>query len=279
MSNIPTAVVKRLISSVPKFKKILANAKERDVNESDTVTIIIDMLDEIFGFDKYSEITREFAIQGTFCDLAIKTNKRIEYLIEVKAIGLELNDKHLKQAVNYASREGIKWVVLTNGMKWEMHRVSLDEKVQNEHIFTIDFTEINPKQKDQQEVLFLLCKRGVEKDLISDYYEYRQSVNRYTIGALLLTDSVINVVRRELRKLKPGIKVETDEIASLIKSEVIKREALESESGIEANKQVTKFMRKQEREKTKNKKADSSSEFKSESEYTDDTNIPEENEK
>lgn len=254
MSNIPAVVSKRLIASVPKFKKILISAREKDVNESDTVTIITDMLDEIFGFDKYSEITREYAIQGTYCDLAIKTNKKIEYLIEVKAIGLELNDKHLKQAVNYASREGIKWVVLTNGIIWEMHRVTLDDKVQNEKIFTFDLTEINPKKSDHQELLFLLCKRGVEKDLIDDYYEYRQSVNRYTIAALLLTDSVTSVIRRELRKLKPGIKVETDEIAELLKAEVIKRETIESEPGIEANKQVAKFIKKQEKEKQKTQK-------------------------
>ncbi|MCK4743357.1 MAG: type I restriction enzyme HsdR N-terminal domain-containing protein [Sulfuriflexus sp.] len=253
MSNIPAAVVKRLTTAVPKFKKILAKAKERDVNESDTVTIITDMLEAVFGFDKYSEITREYGIQGTFCDLAIKTNKKIEYLIEVKAIGLELNGKHLKQAVNYASREGIKWVVLTNGMKWEIHRVSLDGKVQNERIFTIDFSEINPKNKEQQELLFLLCKRGVEKDLIGDYYEYRQSVNRYTIGAILLTDSISNAVRKELRKLKPGIKVDAEEIQKLIKTEVIKREVLGSDAGIEANKQVIKFMKKQAKAKAKPK--------------------------
>ncbi len=253
MSNIPAVVLKRLSATVPKFKKILANAKERDVNESDTVTIITDMLEEVFGFDKYSDITREFGIQGTYCDLAIKTNKKIEYLIEVKAIGLDLNRKHLKQAVNYASREGVKWVVLTNGIKWEIHRVSLDGKVQNERIFTIDFTNINPKQKDQQELLFLLCKRGVKKDLIGDYYEYRQSVNRYTIAALLLTDSVANAVRKELRNLKPGIKVDTEEISNLIQSEVIKRETLESEAGVEATKQVTKFMKKQARAKAKSK--------------------------
>ena len=65
MSNIPAVIIKRLATSVPKFKKILAKSKERDVNESDTVTIIIDMLEEVFGFDKYSDITREYGIQGT----------------------------------------------------------------------------------------------------------------------------------------------------------------------------------------------------------------------
>lgn len=93
----------------------------------------------------------------------------------------------------------------------------------------------------------------MQKDLIDDFYEYRQSVNRHTIGALLISDSVTNTVRRELRKLKPGIKVSSDEISDLIKHEVLKREILESESGIEALKQVTRFIRKQERAKTKTK--------------------------
>ncbi len=110
MANIPAVAAKRLSASVPKFRKILSRAKERDVNESDTVTIITDMLEEVFGFDKYSDITREFGIQGTYCDLAIKSGKKIQYLIEVKAIGLDLRESHLRQAVNYASHEGIKWV-------------------------------------------------------------------------------------------------------------------------------------------------------------------------
>jgi len=214
MSGIPAAVVKRLTSVVPKFKKILAQAQERDVNESDTVTIVTDMLEEVFGFDKYSEITREIAIQGTYCDLAIKSGKRIDYLIEVKAIGINLKQNHLNQVVNYASREGVKWVVLTNGINWEIYRVSLGEKVESELLYKMDFAEMNPRKIDQQELLFLLCKRGVQKDLIDDYYQYRQSVNRHTIGALIRSEPVINAIRKELRKLKEGIKVENEEILS-----------------------------------------------------------------
>jgi hypothetical protein len=260
MSKVPAAVVKRLVTAVPKFKKILASARERDINESDTVTIVTDMLEEIFGFDKYSEITREYSIQGNYCDLAIKSGKRIEYLLEVKAIGLRLKDHYLKQAVNYASAEGIKWVVLTNGINWEIHRISLDEKVQYEQLFSFDFLEMNPRKNDQQELLYLLCKRGVQKDLIDDYYEYKQSVNRYTIGALLLSDPIVSTVRRELRKLRSGIKVDSDQIRELITQEVVKRDLLESEAGKEANKQVAKFMKQQERAKLKSKKSSSNSE-------------------
>jgi len=87
MANIPAVVSKRLIANIPKFKKILENARKRDVNESDTVTIVTDMLEQVFGFDKYSEITREFKTKGLRCDFAIKSGEEIEYLLEVKAIG------------------------------------------------------------------------------------------------------------------------------------------------------------------------------------------------
>jgi len=233
---------------------VLKRAKERDVNESDTVTIVTDMLEEIFGFDKYSEITREFSIQGTYCDLAVKSAKKIEYLIEVKAIGLSLSDNHLKQAVNYAAREGIKWIVLTNGIRWEVYRVSLEDRVHHEKLFDLDFAEINVRQKEAQETLFLLCKRGVQKDLIDEYYEYRQSVNRYTIGAMLLSDDVVSVIRRELRKVKSGVIADVEEIKYLLETEVLKRDILESAAGKEAIKELTKFKKKQAKAKSKARK-------------------------
>ena len=198
MANIPTVTSKRISAALPKFMKVLAQARERDVNESDTVTIVTDILEEVFGFDKYTEITREYAIQGTYCDLAIKTAKKIEYLIEVKAIGIGLKDTHLRQAVSYASQEGIRWVVLTNGIMWQIHRVTVEDRVESTKLIEFDFTALNPRKKDDQEMLFLLCKRGVQKDLIDEFYEYRQSVNRYTVGAVLLTEPVISVIRREL---------------------------------------------------------------------------------
>lgn len=253
MAKIPVVTAKRLTASVPKFRKILTKARERDVNESDTVTIITDMLEDVFGFDKYSEITREFSIQGTFCDLAIKSGKKIQYLLEVKAIGLELKEAHLRQAVNYASREGIKWVVLTNGINWEIYRVDVDEKVQNQRLFAFDFLEINPRKKADQEMLYLLCKRGLQKDLIDEFYEYRQSFNRYTVGAVLMSDPVVNVVRRELKRLKNGLKVDTEDVSDMIASEVIKRDLIESEAGKEAQKQVAKALKQHERAKAKTK--------------------------
>ena len=129
MASIPKSVSNRMKSEVPRFKRVLKNAAHRDVNESDTVTIITDMLAGIFGFDKYEEITSEQAIRGTYCDLAIQVDGSVEYLIEVKAIGLDLKENHLRQAVNYGANMGISWVVLTNGRQWEIHRIRFEKPI------------------------------------------------------------------------------------------------------------------------------------------------------
>jgi hypothetical protein len=100
MASIPQKVSDRLSQGIKRFQPNLANAKSRDVNESDTVIIVTDMLSEIFGYDKYSEITSEYSIRSTFCDLVKKINGKVQLLIEVKAMGIALKDNYVKQATN-----------------------------------------------------------------------------------------------------------------------------------------------------------------------------------
>lgn len=97
---IPKKVSERIMAGIKRFQPILASAKARDVGEADTVTIVKDMLADVFGYDKYAEITSEFSIRGTYCDLATKLDGEVQTLIEVKAIGLELKEQHVKQAVD-----------------------------------------------------------------------------------------------------------------------------------------------------------------------------------
>jgi hypothetical protein len=51
---VPKKVGERLVAGIKEFQPILAAAKARDVGESDTVTIVEDMLAGVFGYDKYS---------------------------------------------------------------------------------------------------------------------------------------------------------------------------------------------------------------------------------
>jgi len=55
----PTKVAERLIAGMKRFQPIVLAAKSRrDVNEPDTSMIITDLMGDLFGYDKYSEVTR-----------------------------------------------------------------------------------------------------------------------------------------------------------------------------------------------------------------------------
>ena len=112
MPKLSKKAVDRIGAGIKRFQPILASAKTRDVNESDTVIIVTDLLQEVFGYDKFTEITSEHMIRGTFCDLAIKLDGTLAVLIEVKAIGLDLKEHYVKQAVDYAANQGCDWVGL-----------------------------------------------------------------------------------------------------------------------------------------------------------------------
>lgn len=107
MAKLSKRAEERINTGLKRFQPILASAKARDVNESDTVVIVTDLLQEIFGYDKYSEITSEHMIRGTFCDLAVKLEGSLAFLIEVKAIGLDLKEQHIKQGKYVISGEAV----------------------------------------------------------------------------------------------------------------------------------------------------------------------------
>ncbi len=222
MFKIPKKVSDRLAREVSAFQRVLQGARDRDVNETDTVTIIKDVLAHVFGFDKYTELTSEQCIRGTFCDLAVRVNGKIQSFIEVKAVGMDLKDNHIRQAVNYGASEGIPWVVLTNGIIWEIYRIKFEQPVTHELACTFDLLAMNPRSQEEQCRLFLLCCEGLNKAAIDEFYERQQSINRFVIGAVLQTKSVLDAIRREMKHLAPGNKVSNEEIEKILLAEVIR---------------------------------------------------------
>ena len=77
MSRIPVRVSRRIAEGIKQYQPILRQANSRDVNEADTSTIITDILSDLFGYDKYSEITSEFMIRSSYCDLATIVDGKI----------------------------------------------------------------------------------------------------------------------------------------------------------------------------------------------------------
>lgn len=252
MANIPKKIVERFVKSISKYQRILKTAQNRDINEADTVAIIQDILSDVFGFEKYLEITSEFSIRGTYCDLAIKIGEKIQYLIEVKAIGLNLKESFLNQAVNYGANHGAQWVILTNGIEWKLYRIKFERPISHELVYFFNFLDLKPRKKDDQESLYILSKEGIKKSARKDYYERIQCVNKYVISSIIASDPIINLIKKYIKKLSSGIKVDKEEIEKIIKDDVIKRDVIDNEEFTKINpkiRRITKPEKKQKKEK------------------------------
>lgn len=249
MARLPKRAAERVALGLKRFQSILSAARSRDVNESDTGLIVTDVLQEVFGYDKYSEITSEYQIRSSFCDLAIKLDGQLALLIEVKAVGSALKDQHVKQAVDYAANQGTDWVVLTNGLTWQVYRVTFGKPVQNELVLAFDLLDLNSRSSSDVETLGLLAKEGWQKARLGEYHSQRQALSRFVLGALVVSKPVLGAIRRELRRMTPDVRITIEEIEATLRDDVLKRDVLEGENANAARKRVLRAARRVARRK------------------------------
>lgn len=242
--SVPKKVSDRIASRLKNFQSVLAAQKARDVSEADTVTIIKDLLSEVFGYDKYSELTSEHAIRGTYCDLAVKIDGRLAFLIEVKAIGLELKDAHTKQAVDYAANQGCEWVILSNGVDWILYHVLFRKPIDKQEVARVNLLTANPKSEKDLEMLYLMTREGFAKSALAEYRDRMDATSRYMLAAILCqSESIVSAIRREVRRTSDLI-VEPEVIVQILREQVIKRDAIEGPEAEAAMKRLQKASQK-----------------------------------
>src|SRR5438477_11447085 len=112
---------KTLLNKLRKFADAFREARDRGANESDTVMFLVKFFEEVLGYESLKgEISKEVCIKEKYCDVALKIEGTVRILVEGKAASVKgLIDKHIDQAENYASKAGIRWVILTNGVEWK----------------------------------------------------------------------------------------------------------------------------------------------------------------
>jgi hypothetical protein len=249
MIKVSKRFLERAKPALRKYQKLFADARVRDVNESDTVVIVSDFLSDVLGYDKYKDLTTEFAIRCTFCDLAIKFDGKLSYLIEVKSIGTDLKENHVRQAVDYGAKQGCEWVILTNGAEWKAYRIRYEQPLDYDLAFSVDLLATDAKLSEQLQLLSLIAKESGSGKEIDRFWQHKEATSRYVIAQLFLQDSILGVVRRELRKLSPGVKVDRDELTALISNEILKRDVLEGEKAESAVAFVKKMSRRRARKR------------------------------
>lgn len=175
----------------------------------------------------------------------------MKFLIEVKAIGITLSDKHYQQALDYGANNGTEWIILTNALVWRVYKVRFEKPIKTDLVCEFNLLDIKIKNQNDIDKLFILCKEGIKKNAIDDFTQHRMIVNKYYIASVLRSDAVIDSLKKELKKVDSQIKFDDDEILCILNNEVLKRELVDSPETAEANDKYNKIMKKLEKKKMK----------------------------
>jgi hypothetical protein len=253
---ISSRVSARIVAQIKKYQGILSAIQKKDISEADTVTVINDILADVCGYDKYHEVTSQYAIRGTHVDLAVRVDDEIRFLIEVKAIGIDLKDIHIKQAVDYAANEGIEWVVLTSGAMWRVYKVHFGQPIDKILVCEVDPLSLSPKSDEILECFGNLSREAFSKGSMADLLHQKELTNKFTVAALLLSDDLLDDLRKEIRRLGSGVKVDAEYLRSVLATDIIKRELIDSDEAKAAVQNVKRLQRAVSRKRSSEKEPD-----------------------
>jgi len=248
--SISAKVEGRIAAQLKRYQSVLQQAKQRDISESDTCVIICDLISDVLGYKKYEQITTEHNIRGNYVDLAVQTDGAIRFLVEVKAIGIPLKDQHVKQAIGYGANEGIEWVVLTNGAVWRIYKLQFSQPIEKILLCEIDVLSTSPKDSGVVECFGNLSLEGFSKEAMENFSRQKEITSKFSLAAVLLTDSMVEALRKEIRRLS-GTRVDSEYLLNALATEVIKRELIDGDEGKLAQSLVKRYVRAQAREKSR----------------------------
>jgi hypothetical protein len=243
------AIPKEVLAQLRRFATAFREARERGANESDTAMFLVKFFEEVLGYDSLKgEISKELAIKDRYCDIALKVDGAVKLLVEAKAASLKgLTDKHIEQAENYASRAGLPWVILTNGVEWRLYHLTFTEGEGIAHDVAFEanlVTEVESGPDGLWSKLSVLTRTAVKRNDLDEFWSHKKVLSAASIIRVLFHEDVLSVIRRELNRDAPA-RLDVEDVFKAVR-DVLSKEAL-AEAGDLGIRKKRKRRRKVER--------------------------------
>ena len=206
----------KFTQSIKDYKKKFLDKPLGDLDESGTRLLINHFLTEMLGYETLSEVKTEYMIKGTYADYVIQIGGKRQFLVEVKALSLNLSANHLRQSINYGANEGIDFVLLTNGKVFELYKVLFEKPISQELIFSLDFSELS-NLKVLADQLQYLHKDAVLKKGLDALWDRHSALSPKNLSKLLFSTEVVKFLQKELKK-KYSIKFDEVIIENAVKN-------------------------------------------------------------
>jgi hypothetical protein len=210
---------------------------------------LVRFFDEVLGYDSLKgDISKEVCIKDRYCDIGLKIDGAVRLLVEGKAAGIKgLVVKHIEQAENYASKAGIRWVALTNGIEWKLYHLSWAENEGISHDLAWQADLLEELDADPAKIwckLSLLSRSSIQQGLLDEYWERKKALSPGSVVRVLFREEVLTVIRRQLNHHAPA-RLDMSDVFNAV------REALSKEALLEAGDITMKKKRKKRRKISK----------------------------
>lgn len=219
---------KRMNDAIRRFRNPINDLITRDANEGDTRLLVTDFLCDALGYDKYSDLTTEYRVRGQYADFGIRLDRKLVAFIEIKRIASTLNKQHLNQVQNYALNEGVEWIILTSGERWQAYHVTPALPVETDLVLDIDLLELSKKDRED---LFYLTKESFGRAQINELWQARRATSIESLTKVLFSDRVLDAMRLELRA-QTSHRLECEEIQALVQRKLVRPEILEADKPV-----------------------------------------------
>lgn len=196
------------------YKRKYLRKEFSKVDESGTRIMVNSFLTEVLGYKELEEIKTEFRIRGEYADYVVQLKRKKHIVIEVKSIQLDLNDKHLRQSLNYATNEGIDWILLLNGRQVELYRVNFGKPISSTLIYSINLMDTDSFKKCPEQ-LWYITKKAIEKGELESFWKRSNALQPEYLAKLTYSEEIIKRLRNDLKN-EAGIYFQVEDVAAAV---------------------------------------------------------------
>jgi hypothetical protein len=202
------------------------------MNSIDTGDIVRAMLGDMLGYDPFFDVTSEASVRGPHADHAVLLDNQLRFLLIVKAIGSVPHAAHLLRLSGTNLPTYAEWAVATNADIWACYRLGIGPDRHPELVLRVSLLD-NSTFDDKLTAFAMLSKEGLQQNALVDHWEQNRALNPGRIAAMLLSDELLNLLRRELQR-EIHYRADKQSLREILIRDVLKPEALTNRHAADA---------------------------------------------
>lgn len=223
----------RIMDGLKKYSRIVGQARQRGMNERDTADIVKAMIGDMLGYDPFFDVTAEISVRGQSADYAVMIDRRVQFLLNVKSLSVVPNAAHMLRMSGSSTPPYAEWALLTNSDVWSCYRLGVGPDRHAELVFRVSLLDsVSIDEKVQR--FYLVCKEGVQDGSLQDYWERVRILNPGRLTSIILSDDVLNLIRRELQRTA-NYRIDPQSLYALLARDILRPEALAARNGAEGD--------------------------------------------